>query len=1093
MSNLRVKRRKTNRGIEVFNPVTKRYVLETGATARPILEDAIATKFGNIEVKARAPYTQNLPQQSKGWTKIVFKREEDTTVVKMINNIIEQKKVGRSNLYVDIRYLSESYPFETFRSVKLAGHTKQSLFRYIIDTVSSNSKYRGGSDEVDDRFDVDTKFFAIKFKSNGGGNERDRHSSIKTEFFKSQSYKCPDGDCLLAILREGKTRFETIRKNIGLKKGLIQISDIKKVEDYFEVNIDILDDSIEILSRECVDNEDKNRTNVNWDYVYKYRSELKYEGDTFEILLKDEHYSLIVKKREVFFDRVCGDKLTRISGDFDNKPIQMTSQQRQKSLLRQDRKVAKMEEVIQRSVKYIFFDIETIFDPDHQNYLSPYSIAWWVCDAISNPPKFTPKNIKKHISDTHMIIGNDCMEKFVDWIENNDKDTKFILIGYNNSRFDNFPLLNQVISADIFTHMLFVQNSVLKLTFSGRHTTFDLCRFVSDRLDRACDSFNVYPKKMKGFSHFAPQDAFMKDGWTGLFDWMDTNEVLLSEYNKTDVLATANLFFIVRQAYAKITKADILDYTTLASLSFDCFKNSISSMKEIGKTKDGKSIKKRVWKYDISAPPTHELDKLARSGAVGGRCQKFIVKLIVNELLKCVDVKSLYPYIMLNRCFPHGEIEYTETFLRNKMGMYNVKVITQPKVKIIPKRGEESLDWESNEEITTMMTSVEILCLERHGAVFEFLPLNDETDAIGIYWEEYSDCIFKDFFEEIKNEKTRQDRLKDAKSPLYNPALRNICKLLLNSLSGKPLQRNFDTTIEMIRNQKDEDKFNQKVKEEETELVLLFTNYVLLSGKIQDDKVYNPKTAKPSYLAVFIYAHARTYMYDTLYSRYDVIYTDTDSAVLKQKDYEDFASKGLKKIGKAPHYYYDLCDNTGNYVKTKEFQDYKKKVMELDIHVIEKDILLTEKIGKKKVTPTIGGEFGQFEEEFLSDDKVCESYFIAKKVYAVEIRDKTGKLTDKSKYRMKGINLGLEGQSTWDCIISKEDAIMIKELHPSLEVNKILYNMFKDELTKKRDPMEPFRRLDRDGECHFFCSKLMKKNLNIVQAFSVKSITKDDL
>lgn len=1047
--NSNIVRRRTGRGVEVKNPETGRFVIETGRVGKSVVTDpqAVGTLYGNVGVKAKAPYRKIAPRQNKGWTTIVNKREIPTTLSKMVNTVLAERKPGRSDLYVDFLFRDWDGD-KRFRSVKLAGHTKESLFNHLTDMRSVNSGY-GGSDVVEDGFEIQTTFFAVKFNSRGGGNARDRYTINKTEFFKVQDYKCAEGDCLLAILRNTKVPYEKIRQAIGLKKGLIKLIDIPKVEDYFKVNITIFHDSINIVKRVCEDTAERNRTKVVWDYEYQYKSEGRYDED-YDILLKNEHYSLITKKREVQFDRVCGDRLRRIE-DRDTVVHKLTKAQREKSLIRQDRVISNKPEVIIKNVKYLFFDIETIFDPTYHNYLAPYSVAWWVADALNNPVKFTPKNIEKYVTETQMLIGNDCMEKFVDWIEDNQKETRYILIGFNNSRFDNFPLLNQVIENDIFGHMLFVQNSILKLDFGNGHTTFDLCRFVMSSLKVACKSFNVYPPKMDGFSHFAPQDAFAAKGWEGLFEWTAENEELLTRYNKLDVLATANLFFIVRQAYAKMTNADILKYTTLASLSFDCFKNSISS------TEKGK----RVWKYDISAPPTHELDKFARKGAIGGRCQNFnrYARHIDRHTrrrrhVNCVDVKSLYPYIMLNRHFPCGEMKYTKKFRKDKLGMYRVWIRKQPAVKIIPQRGEETLDWEYTGITDAIITSVEIDCLERHGAEYEILPLHDGSGNVGVYWEEYSDNIFKDFFEEIKNEKTRQDEYARDKSPLYNPALRNICKLLLNSLSGKPLQRNFDTTIEMVKNEKEQEKFNKKVVKDHTELLLLFSNCVLLHGKIQEEKIYDAKKAKPSYLGVFIYAHARTYMYDLLFSNYDVIYTDTDSGVLTRPDYDDFAKKKIKKYGKAPHNYYGLADDG---------------------------------------IDTIGGDFGQFEEEFDSHGKDCESYFIAKKVYAVEIRDKDGNLTPHSKYRMKGVNLGLNGQATWDCLISKDEAEVIDTLEPSLESNQHLYELFKTHLKDKRDPMEPFRRLSEDGECYFFCSKLMKKNLHIAQSFSIKRISAGEL
>lgn len=46
--------------------------------------------------------------------------------------------------------------------------------------------------------------------------------------------------------------------------------------------------------------------------------------------------------------------------------------------------------------------------------------------------------------------------------------------------------------------------------------------------------------------------------------------------------------------------------------------------------------------------------------------------------------------------------------------------------------------------------------------------------------------------------------------------------------------------------------------------------------------------AKPSYLGVYIYAHARKLMYTKIYTKVQTHYTDTDSALLYYDDYVKF-------------------------------------------------------------------------------------------------------------------------------------------------------------------------------------------------------------
>lgn len=49
----------------------------------------------------------------------------------------------------------------------------------------------------------------------------------------------------------------------------------------------------------------------------------------------------------------------------------------------------------------------------------------------------------------------------------------------------------------------------------------------------------------------------------------------------------------------------------------------------------------------------------------------------------------------------------------------------------------------------------------------------------------------------FKDMKIEQDIRKENKLPGYKPALREVCKLYLNSVSGKVIQRNFDEMVKI--------------------------------------------------------------------------------------------------------------------------------------------------------------------------------------------------------------------------------------------------------------------------------------------------------
>lgn len=1033
------KRRIVDGNNQIFNQTTKRWIGQQTTTGTAYINKHKLTKLGNPKAHQKAVYIETRKKVSRGWTFVNYYRENQVSISIMANSILSKLHPDMDNILLDIRGIDEEAQ-SFFRTIKLHyGMKKKDLFNKINETQFSGEFVltESGGFELDT--ELDTSFFRLRYrqlKMKGYGARKDL-KTINTEYFKAKSFPSEHGDCLLAILKDGQ-HISTIRHELGIE-GPITLNDIPKLEKYFAININILNDVVTTNKKFR-----KNKTTVTIDYDYYYETQNLQKGKCIDILLKDEHYSLIIEYKELYFDPICGDKLVSTKSG----PKEMSDLAIRKSLIRQGRKLTEENKVDEENyeTKFIFFDIETIFNPYTSDILEPYSVAWHVA-SLGPPRKFSDKNLDKIIEETYFLRGKGCLTKFVRWIENNDTNIKYILIGYNNSRFDNFALLKSVIKIDSFTRMNFVQNSILPLTFSGRHVTFDLCRFVMSSLKDACNNFKTFPKKLDGFSHYEPQNAFMEGGWPTLDNWMDENSENLIKYNKIDVLSTENLFHTVRIAYQKMTGVDILEYSTLAQLTYDTFKKSIR----------GTSLK-------IPAPVTWEDDKFIRDAITGGRCQDFKQEYDTYEELACVDVKSLYPFIMLNRRFPIGEYIPTKKYQEKYLGIYSVKITKQPEIKIIPNRGEETLDWEYEGEIVKNLTSIEIECLKRNGGEVEFLT-NYQDKYVGMYWPTASNKLFKKYFTPIKDEKTKQDKLNDAKDTDYNPALRNITKLLLNSLSGKFVQRNFEDVIEMIKNGKEQDKFDKKTKDQEVKMII--GDYRLLSGPLIEEKIYKPKSAKPSYIGVFIYAYARTYMYDLIYSRYPLLYTDTDSAILKKSDYQDFKTKFIETVG----LYDGNCSNIHRVLKNE---------------------------GK---TITIGSEFGQFEEEFKASGKFCESYIIGKKMYCVEIKNEKGVIQKESKYRLKGVNL------TRDRFISKKIADKIDSIKDTQERMMYVYKL-KQELDYEYENLleifdkngnskqrllsiEIFRALSK-GEAYFLCGQIKKVDcMTMKQAYTTKIVKKD--
>lgn len=122
--------------------------------------------------------------------------------------------------------------------------------------------------------------------------------------------------------------------------------------------------------------------------------------------------------------------------------------------------------------------------------------------------------------------------------------------------------------------------------------------------------------------------------------------------------------------------------------------------------------------------------KKTKRGLTAGRtqCYKGIyIDLSGKKRYFMLDIKSLYPYVMLNRFYPCGEKivgSYEECKSKNLIGFFEVtfsqenmkrtlkrngEIITEYRPNILPLRSEgKSLDWSFKGEITEFISTVDI-------------------------------------------------------------------------------------------------------------------------------------------------------------------------------------------------------------------------------------------------------------------------------------------------------------------------------------------------------------------------------------------------
>lgn len=149
----------------------------------------------------------------------------------------------------------------------------------------------------------------------------------------------------------------------------------------------------------------------------------------------------------------------------------------------------------------------------------------------------------------------------------------------------------------------------------------------------------------------------------------------------------------------------MFDYKTIGSLIYSLFQKDLNE--------DGVSL------------PLLNLDlyKKTRSGLVAGRTQCYkgvYFDLTKTKKYSVIDVKSLYPYVMLERSFPcgavvsvskeHGREAYQGCVEKGLHGSFMVKFNQRRcKKNVLPKRivGAE-LDWNYKETMTSFLNSVDI-------------------------------------------------------------------------------------------------------------------------------------------------------------------------------------------------------------------------------------------------------------------------------------------------------------------------------------------------------------------------------------------------
>lgn len=331
--------------------------------------------------------------------------------------------------------------------------------------------------------------------------------------------------------------------------------------------------------------------------------------------------------------------------------------------------------------------------------------------------------------------------------------------------------------------------------------------------------------------------------------YLQRHKSKIQTYIKRDVECTGELFLRVKKAIWEMLGAKLESNITLASMMYKEFSRSNIMVQPVVKNV--------------------AIDAMIRSAVIGGRAQMFESgKFVDDRELVCLDMTSEYPYILCSQEFPIGQPVATPTYLPDYIGVHQVTVMAQPQLNILHKREADlSLDWAYNGEIKTFATYVDISLLRKYGA--------NVRVSNGFYWEKSSKEIFQGFMQPMIDKKLEIDAGGD------KIALRNMCKLGMNGLTGKLVQRLHKSLTSLICSDKDALNFTSKVLPGCT--VELVTEHHYWIGNGTSKYVYNKM---PSVWGVLIYSYARSMMYEFITLFNDKYGMDTNSLFTSKAEYD---------------------------------------------------------------------------------------------------------------------------------------------------------------------------------------------------------------
>jgi DNA polymerase type B, organellar and viral len=630
----------------------------------------------------------------------------------------------------------------------------------------------------------------------------------------------------------------------------------------------------------------------------------------------------------------------------------------------------------------LHYDIETQYsniDKEHRPYIvgfcyyenskAIYNKNW---NKILDKWDFKFVGYEKSELVYNYFAGDDCMTQFYDFIETL-KDIKYIN-AFNGSNFDHYYLFREKINSEkkVGEYILF-NGSLLSATIHNKKL-IDLSRHTSGNLKTNLKDNNCSIAK-------GDLDHNLSKRWE---ETDEERKTKVLEYLKCDVLGLKELYEKLNEPMYQKYNVNLCESLTTSSNAFSLWTDKFLKDEEI-----------------IEIPDVNK-EICFRKSIYGGRCYKnknrftssqltdiFTKKIKYNQVYDYIfdaDVVSLYPTAMANYPYPIGISKYTTNEVKNKLGIYKIKYISNKKLltPVLPRREHKKLIWDLQDG-EGWYSSIDIENARTRGYSIEIIE--------GYYWDK-SSYVFQDYINEFYKMK---------KNSKKGTAEYSTSKLYLNGLYGKMIQRPIKTKDSIVSSSEEFwSIINKNIIQEIHPIGKRW-----LVKYISKEELENPTGAeKPTQMGSFILGYSRKIMLE----HYD---------------------KCGNVMNKLPYYF----DTDSLNIHSSNLD---RKTLNVDDETFNK---ISNEYGKGLIT--IDKELGGIDDDVNA--KVIQAIYIAPKTYAFMcINNK-----EQIKYHFRGKSV-VNNELTWSAFRKMDKGLtytdkkqfQIKKLNYKLNSKQLNHNYF---------------------------------------------------